>query len=81
MSGIRSFLGSRLGLITCLVLAGAGAYLLWNHTGHVFSAAPYVLLLTCPLLHLFGHGYHHHGEAEPPRDSSERRTPPAVLRL
>ena len=38
-----------------LAIAGVGAYLLWNHTGHIWAAAPYVLLLICPLMHLFGH--------------------------
>ena len=78
MSSLRSFLGSGLGLATCLVLAAVGAYLLWNHTGHVLSAVPYVLLLACPLLHLFGHGHHHHhgGGKEPPADAPGR--PPSL---
>ncbi|MBX6370611.1 MAG: DUF2933 domain-containing protein [Rhodospirillales bacterium] len=36
-----------------------------EHTAHVFGALPYLLLLACPLLHLFHHGghgrEHHHG--------------------
>lgn len=73
MSAFRTFLGSKLGLAVCLALAAVGAYLLWNHTGHVFSALPYVVLLACPLMHFFGHGHHHHhgGEqrAQPPAES------------
>jgi Protein of unknown function (DUF2933) len=57
---IRTFLGSKVGFVLCLLLAAAGAYLLWNHTGHFVYALPYVLLLACPLMHLFGHGHHHH---------------------
>ena len=65
MPSLRSFLGSRVGLATCIALAAVGAYLLWNHTGHVLSAAPYVLLLACPLLHLFMHGGHGgHGDGD-----------------
>ena len=60
MSGLREFLGSKLGLVVCLVLAAVGLYLLITHTGHVISALPYVLLLACPLLHIFGHGHGHH---------------------
>jgi hypothetical protein len=43
-----------------LAIAVVGAYLLWNHTGHAWAAAPYVLLLICPM-HLFGHR-HSHGQ-------------------
>ncbi len=35
----------------------AGYFLLTEHRAHFFSALPYLLLLACPLLHLFhGHG-------------------------
>jgi hypothetical protein len=44
-----------------LAIAVASAYLLWNHTGHAWAAVPYVLLLICPLMHLFGHR-HSHGQ-------------------
>ncbi len=36
-------------------------FLLRNHTSHVFSVLPYLILLLCPLMHLFmhkGHGDH-----------------------
>jgi hypothetical protein len=42
-----------------LAIAATGVYLLWNHKGHVLAAAPYLLLLACPLLHLFGHRHSH----------------------
>jgi hypothetical protein len=79
MSTLREFLGSKLGLAVCLVLAALGAYLLWSHTGHVLSALPYVVLLACPLLHLFGHGHGHgsrHAHADhASQDSGKRPTP------
>lgn len=41
-------------------------YLLREHWGHALGVLPYLLLLACPLLHLFhghgGHGGHKHGE-------------------
>ena len=38
-----------------------GAYfLLTEHRAHLFEYLPYLLLLACPLLHLFGHGGHSH---------------------
>jgi hypothetical protein len=59
----RCFLGSKFGLAAMLAIAVVGAYLLWNHTGHAWAAAPYVLLLICPLMHLFGHSHNHsHGQ-------------------
>ena len=59
MSAFRCFLGSKLGLAVMLAIAAFGAYLLWNHKGHVLAAAPYLLLLACPLMHLFGHRHSH----------------------
>lgn len=36
-------------------------YLLREHWGHAFGVLPYLLLLACPLLHMFhGHGAHAH---------------------
>jgi hypothetical protein len=67
MNALRDFVGSKLGLSLCLVLAALGVYLLATHTGHVLSALPYLLLLACPLMHFFGHGrghsQHEHGTA------------------
>ena len=49
-------------VIAGLSLAIVGAfYLLREHLGHALGALPYLLLLACPLLHLFhGHGSHEH---------------------
>ncbi len=58
MNGFADFLGSKLGLTVTLAAAALGVYLLATHTGHVLAAAPYLLLLACPLMHVFGH---HHG--------------------
>jgi hypothetical protein len=67
MDGLRAFFGSKMGLASCLLLAALGVYLLWTHTGHVLSALPYLILLACPLMHVFGHRhgdhkYRHHQE-------------------
>lgn len=48
----------------------AAFFLLREHWGHVAGYWPYLLLLACPLMHLFhGHGSHghhgHHDEAAP----------------
>ena len=57
-NAFRCFLASKAGLLTTLAVAALGAYLLWTHSGHVLLAAPYLLLLACPLMHLFGHRHH-----------------------
>jgi len=37
-------------------------YLLREHAKHVLGVLSYLILLACPLLHLFGHRHHdHHG--------------------
>ncbi|MCE3250036.1 MAG: hypothetical protein K0R41_3861, partial [Geminicoccaceae bacterium] len=51
-------LGTPLGWALTLAVAGLGVYLFTTHAGHILSAAPYLLLLLCPLMHLFGHGGH-----------------------
>lgn len=43
-------------------LAIAGFFLLSEHQAHMLGALPFLLLLACPLLHLFHHGRH---DAEP----------------
>lgn len=58
--------GTPLGWGVTLTLAALGVYLFVSHTGHVMAALPYLLLLACPLMHLFmhrGHG-HRHGKRE-----------------
>lgn len=46
--------------IACLVVLGV--LLVTDHWNHVVSALPYLLLLACPLMHLFMHGSHHHNK-------------------
>lgn len=52
--------GNRSLLIAGLSLALVGGfYLLREHWGHALGLLPYLILLACPLLHLFhGHGAH-----------------------
>lgn len=58
---LRHGLRSRWVLVGFLAVA---AYFLWTeHRAHVIEFLPYLLLLACPLMHLFHHhGHkHHHG--------------------
>jgi len=66
-----SFWKSKAGLVAAgFVLIGL-FFLLSEHRAHLFGVLPYLLILACPLMHLFmhrghgghgGHGGHHHQE-------------------
>ena len=61
-----------------IVLVGfiliAGFYLVTEHTAHVFGALPFLLLLACPLMHVFMHGGHGHShEAQGDKTSQDRQ--------
>lgn len=36
-------------------------FLFIEHRAHVFPLLPYLLILACPLMHIFMHGGHNHG--------------------
>ncbi len=49
-------------IITCLVLAVIGILLLTGHKTHLYGYLPFLLILACPLMHIFMHGGHNHNE-------------------
>ena len=51
------FWRTKTGIVLIGFLLVAGFFLLTEHTAHVFGVLPYLLILACPLMHLF----HHHG--------------------
>lgn len=59
---------SRAGVTLLVFMAIAAFFLLTEHTAHVFGALPFLLILACPLMHLFMHGGHgghdQHGEPQ-----------------
>lgn len=56
---------SRSNIVLIAFLTIAGFYLITEHRAHVFSYLPFLLLLACPLLHMFMHGGHGaHGDGE-----------------
>jgi hypothetical protein len=49
-------------------------FFLWTeHRAHLLGVLPYLLVLACPLMHLFhhGHGQHHHGGTKQSAASAE----------
>jgi hypothetical protein len=57
------------------LIAGAGYLLLSEHQAHMIAALPWLILLACPLMHLFMHGGHGHGggDGERHRHENEER--------
>lgn len=62
---------SRFGIALIMLALVAGFYLLREHWAHVAGNWPYLLLLMCPLMHLFGHGGHSHGHSHADRSTTE----------
>lgn len=49
-------------------------YLLTEHQAHLFGILPWLILLACPLMHLFMH-HGHGGHGRPATDSQEKDKP------
>ena len=68
------------GLIILAAATLLGGYLFIWHGAHVAAALPFLVLLACPLMHIFmhgGHGHHHgHGASDegPPTSSTSSRS-------
>ena len=77
----RGFWGTRYAL-GLLVLGGIATYfLLSEHRAHFIGALPLLLLLACPLMHVFMHGGHgghgggHAGHHSPDKDANTPAEP------
>jgi hypothetical protein len=63
--------------VTLLGGAVGAAILFWllrDHWGHALGLLPYLLFLTCPLMHLFmhhGHRHHDHRASTEPRPGEQ----------
>ena len=56
-----SFWLSSKGLVAILAIGSLGYFLFMEHREHVFDFLPYLIILLCPLMHIFMHGGHGHG--------------------
>jgi Protein of unknown function (DUF2933) len=59
----QSFWRSPIGIVCIGFLLVGGFFLLTEHTAHVFGVLPWLLILACPLMHLFMHHGHGHGHS------------------
>ncbi|MDP1702723.1 MAG: DUF2933 domain-containing protein [Aestuariivirga sp.] len=70
---------SRGSIVLIAFLAIAGFYLIAEHRAHFFGILPFLLLLACPLLHMFmhgGHGGHGNSGTTRPTDKRDGNLPP-----
>lgn len=58
-----SFWRTKSGIALCAFIAIAALFLVLEHRAHALQWLPFALLLACPLLHLFMHRGHSHGDA------------------
>lgn len=75
---------NRLRMVSRLVFFGfvavAGFFLVTEHRAHLWGILPFLLILACPLMHLFHHGGHGHGGKDESRrdDSPPSSQPPSA---
>ena len=81
----KGFWSSRYAIGLLVMGAVATYFLLSEHRAHFFGALPFLLLLACPLMHIFmhhGHGGHggghagHHGGDPGSNTSTAPQAPP-----
>lgn len=56
-----------------------GFYLITEHRAHLYGALPFLLILSCPLMHLFmhhDHGGHDHSSRHEAGDDSDSKSKP-----
>jgi hypothetical protein len=72
-SGIQDWLLSRTGAATCVALAVLGYLTYAGHSTHLLGASPFLLILSCPLMHFFmHHGHHHHHDRSASKNENDR---------
>jgi hypothetical protein len=74
----KAFWRSRYAIGLVVLGAIAAYFLLSEHRAHFFGALPFLLLLACPLMHVFMHrGHHGHSQrgSGAPGSSPDRKTP------
>ena len=57
--------------VLCVFVAAALYLLLSEHQAHALPYLPYLILIACPLMHLFMHGGHHGHHHEARKDVTQ----------
>lgn len=71
----KLFWTSSNGIAAIVLVASVTYFLLMEHREHLFQALPYLILLLCPLMHVFMHGKHgggHGGHSDEHHDSEHK---------
>lgn len=76
-TGTPGFWRSRSGIGFIVIGVVAGYFLITEHLAHVIGVLPYVLLLACPLMHMFMHHGHgrHGGHGDHDAENHEHKNP------
>jgi hypothetical protein len=86
-NSIRGWLLSRTGIATAVVISVLAFLIYEGHSAHLLGLLPYLLILSCPLMHIFMHGGHHGShhrlnqgkQAEIGKAAFEIRSPPPSM--
>jgi len=62
--GLKVWPLSRTGIAILLVVAVLAFLIYTEHTAHLLGAIPYLLILACPLMHIFMHRGHQHHDSD-----------------
>jgi len=72
-NGATPFWRNKIGIVLIMLLTIGLFYLAREHFSHIAGNWPYLILLICPLMHIFGHGHGRHGE--PPVNRRDQEGP------
>lgn len=62
------------GGIALMVVALVGSFFLYTeHRAHLFGALPFLLVLACPLMHVFMHHGQSRGHSPPEQEDEQRQ--------
>ena len=68
----KSWLFSRTGVATLVAVSVLGFLIYEGHGAHLLGLLPYLLILACPLMHIFMHGGHQHGGGSNRNDNDNK---------